>query len=124
MHLSHPHESPADQRARMLESPVEPLIVRLAIPTTISMLITSVYNMADTYFVSQIGTSASGAVGIVYSIMGVIQAIGFMVGVGAGSITSRLLGQDRREEAGRYASSAIFIALLFGPRSASWGCWT
>ncbi len=114
MHLSHPHESPADQRARMLESPVEPLIVRLAIPTTISMLITSIYNMADTYFVSQIGTSASGAVGIVYSIMGVIQAIGFMVGVGAGSITSRLLGQDRREEAGRYASSAIFIALLFG----------
>ena len=114
MHLSHPHESPADQRARMLESPVEPLIVRLAIPTTISMLITSVYNMADTYFVSQIGTSASGAVGIVYSIMGVIQAIGFMVGVGAGSITSRLLGQDRREEAGRYASSAVFAALVLG----------
>lgn len=114
MHLSHPHESPADQRTRMLESPVEPLIVRLAIPTTISMLITSVYNMADTYFVSQIGTSASGAVGIVYSIMGVIQAIGFMVGVGAGSITSRLLGQDRREEAGRYASSAVFAALVLG----------
>ena len=98
----------------MLESPVEPLIVRLAIPTTISMLITSIYNMADTYFVSQISTSASGAVGIVYSIMGVIQAIGFMVGVGSGSIASRLLGQDRREEAGRYASSAIFTALVLG----------
>ena len=98
----------------MLESPIEPLIVRLAIPTTISMLITSIYNMADTYFVSQISTSASGAVGIVYSVMGVIQAIGFMIGVGSGSITSRLLGQDRREEAGRYASSAIFTALLLG----------
>ena len=91
---------------QMTQTPVKRLIIKLAIPTMVSMMITSIYNMADTFFVSQLGTSASGAVGIVYSIMGVIQAIGFMVGVGAGSITSRLLGQDRREEAGRYASSA------------------
>lgn len=98
----------------MLETPVEPLIARLAVPTTISMLITSIYNMADTYFVSQISTSASGAVGIVFSIMGMIQAIGFMIGVGSGSIASRLLGQNKKEEAGRYASSAIAMAITLG----------
>lgn len=113
MHLSHSSSYP-DQRTRMLEAPLEGLIARLAVPTTISMLVTSIYNMADTYFVSQISTSASGAVGIVFSIMGMIQAIGFMVGVGAGSISSRLLGQNKKEEAGRYASSAVVMALVLG----------
>ena len=58
-----------DQRQRMLEAPIPPLVLRLAVPTIISMLVTSVYNMADTYFVSQINTSASGAVGIVFSLI-------------------------------------------------------
>ena len=114
MHLSHPGRIRQDQRTWMLETPVEHLIVRLAVPTTVSMLITSIYNMADTYFVSQISTSASGAVGIVFSIMGMIQAIGFMIGVGSGSISSRLLGQNKKEEAGRYASSAIAMAVVLG----------
>lgn len=114
MHLFHPGRIRQDQRTWMLETPVEHLIVRLAVPTTVSMLITSIYNMADTYFVSQISTSASGAVGIVFSIMGMIQAIGFMIGVGSGSISSRLLGQNKREEAGRYASSAIAMAVVMG----------
>ena len=114
MHLFHPGRIRQDQRTWMLETPVEHLIVRLAVPTTVSMLITSIYNMADTYFVSQISTSASGAVGIVFSIMGMIQAIGFMIGVGSGSISSRLLGQNKKEEAGRYASSAIAMAVVMG----------
>lgn len=103
-----------DQRRRMLETPIPPLVGRLAVPTIASMLVTSLYNMADTYFVSQIGTSASGAVGIVFSIMAIIQAIGFTVGVGSASTASRLLGQDRREEADTYASSAVAAALLLG----------
>ncbi len=58
---------------QMIETPVEKLIPRLAVPTIISMLVTSIYNMADTFFVSQIGTSASGAVGVMFSAMAMIQ---------------------------------------------------
>lgn len=83
-------ESPEEQRKQMLEAPIPGLIGRLAVPTIISMLVTSIYNMADTYFVSHIGagdgaTSASGAVSIVFSLMAIIQAVGFTVGMGAGS---------------------------------------
>ena len=67
---------------QMIETPVNKLIPRLAVPTIISMLVTSIYNMADTFFVSQIGTSASGAVGIMFSAMAMIQAIGFTLGMG------------------------------------------
>ena len=84
-------KDPAAQRRRMLEAPIPPLVCSLALPTIVSMLVTSIYNMADTYFVSQINTSASGAVGIVFSIMAIIQAVGFTVGMGAGSTASRLL---------------------------------
>ena len=70
-HRHGPADHP-DQRARMLSSPIPPLICTLAVPTIISMLVSSLYNTADTYFVSQIGTSASGAVGIVFSVMAVI----------------------------------------------------
>ena len=73
-------ESPEEQRKQMLEAPIPGLIGRLAVPTIISMLVTSIYNMADTYFVSQINTSASGAVGIVFSAMAIIQAVGDLLG--------------------------------------------
>ena len=78
-----------DQRTKMLETPIPPLICKLAVPTIISMLVTAIYNTADTYFVSQINTSASGAVGIVFSVMAIIQAVGFTVGVGSGSPAHR-----------------------------------
>ena len=58
----------------LVNQPVEKVIVQMAIPTIISMMISSIYNMADTYFVSQLGTSASGAVGIIFSAMAIIQA--------------------------------------------------
>ena len=92
------------QYIKMTETPVAKLILMLGIPTTISMLVTSIYNMADTYFVGQIGTSASGAVGVVFGLMAIIQAFGFMFGHGAGSIVSRSLGARDSERATRIAS--------------------
>ena len=87
-------QTDADARyIQMTQTPIPKLIPRLAVPTIISMLITSFYNMADTFFVSKISTSASGAVGIVFSLMAIIQAIGFTFGVGSGSYISRLLGE-------------------------------
>ena len=112
-HQSHPRE-PVDQRQKMLETPIDRLIPSLAVPTIVSMLVTSIYNMADTYFVSQLNTSASGAVGVVFSLMAIIQAVGFTGGMGTGSIASRLLGQDKRGEANIYASTGVVAALVVG----------
>ena len=99
---------------QMTETPVEKLVPRLAIPTIISMLVTSIYNMADTFFVSQIGTSASGAVGIMFSAMAMIQAIGFTLGMGSGNYISRSLGNRDDETSGRAASTAFFTAGVIG----------
>ena len=97
---------------RMTETPVPSLIISLALPTIVSMLVSSIYNMADTFFVAQIGTSAAAAVGITFSVMAIIQAIGFTIGMGAGNLSSRRLGARMYEEADRYASSGIFLGLL------------
>ncbi|MBQ4490367.1 MAG: MATE family efflux transporter, partial [Pyramidobacter sp.] len=102
------------QFVKMTQSPLRPLIVRLAVPTICSMLITTFYNMADTFFVARIGTSAAGAVGVVFSLMAIIQAIGFMFGMGAGSIASRRLGAQKNDEASEATSSAFFAALALG----------
>lgn len=99
---------------KMTETPVQKLILELAIPPIISMLISSIYNMADTYFVSRISTSASGAVGVVFSLMAIIQTIGFTLGMGAGTYASRLLGERNHEAASRAASTSFFAALIFG----------
>ncbi len=99
---------------RMLNEPVSRIIPRLAVPTIISMLITSVYNMADTFFVSQLGTSASGAVGIVFSSMTLIQAFSFMIGMGAGNNISRILGSGQQKEAKCFASTAWFTGFALG----------
>lgn len=107
-------EKQDEQFKKMTETSIPRLIGVLAVPTVISMLITSVYNMADAYFVSKIGTSASGAVGVVYSLMAIIQSIGFMIGMGSGSIISRLLGQQKRDEADETATSALFLGLVLG----------
>lgn len=103
-----------DQYKKMTETPVSKLIIMLGIPTTISMLVTNIYNMADTYFVGRIGTSASGAVGIVFGLMAIIQAFGFMFGHGAGSIISRRLGAKDTESASRFASTSFAYSLLAG----------
>ena len=107
-------EQSSAQYKKMTETPVPKLILMLGLPTTISMLVTSIYNMADTYFVGQIGTSASGAIGIVFGLMAIIQAFGFMFGHGAGSIISRSLGAKNLERASVIASTAFLCAALAG----------
>ena len=99
---------------KMTQTPVARLIIMLGIPTTISMLVTNVYNMADSYFVSQVSLSAGGATSIVFGIMSIMQAFGFMFGHGAGSYVSRLLGKKDNERASEYASFGFYAALGSG----------
>ena len=108
---SHDKES---QFKMMTETSPARLVLKLGLPTTISMLVTTIYNMADTYFVSSLGTSQSGAIGIVFGLMAIIQAVGFTYGHGAGSNIGRLLGAGSTKEAGNYASSSVFFGLITG----------
>ncbi len=98
----------------MTQTPIPRLIGRLALPTITAMLISAIYNMADTYFVSQIGTSASAAVGVIFSLMSVIQAVGFTFGIGSSVQVSRLLGEKRRQEASESVATAFVMSLVFG----------
>ena len=95
-------------------TPIPRLILGLSVPAVISMLVTNIYNLVDTAFVGQLGTSASGAVGIVFGFMSIIQAIGFMFGQGAGSILSRALGMKDRQSASVNASAGFFASFLSG----------
>ena len=100
---------------KMTETPVPKLVLKLAVPTTISMVISSIYNMADTYFVSCLkDTSATAAVGVVFALMAIIQAVGFTIGMGCGSWISRLLGEQQHEKASRIGTSAVLFGLSFG----------
>lgn len=108
-------ESSADsQYKKMTETPVGKLIISLSVPTVISMLITNIYNMADSYFVSKISLSAGGATSIVFGVMAILQAFGFMFGHGSGSHISRLLGAKHNEMASRFASTGFFWAVFVG----------
>ena len=102
------------QYIRMTETPVSQLVTSLAIPTVAGMLVSSVYNITDTFFVSQLGTSASAAVGVVFSIQSLIQAVGFSIAMGSGSMVSRRLGQKDSESASKFVSSAFAMAFVFG----------
>lgn len=106
--------SQEERYEQMIGTPVATLIPRLAVPTIISMLVTAIYNMADTFFVSQIGTSASGAVGVMFSAMAMIQAIGFTLGMGSGNYISRSLGNRNGDAADQSAATAFFTALIIG----------
>lgn len=104
------------QYDKLTKTPVGKLILTLSLPTVLSMLITNIYNLADTAFVGKLGNSASGAVGIVFGFMAILQAIGFLFGQGSGSMLSRKLGQKDEKEASIIASvgffSAFFLALI------------
>ena len=102
------------QYIKMTTTPVPKLIITLAIPMILSMLVSAIYNLADTYFVSQLGTSASGAVGVVFSLMATIQAVGFMLGMGTGAQISRLLGQKKNSQANVVAINGLVSAIIFG----------
>lgn len=104
----------AEKHRWMTETPIPRLVTSLAIPTTVSQLITIIYNTADTYFVSHISTSASGAVGVAFALQAVIQALGFGVSMGCSSIVSRKLGAKDVEGAQMYASSSIAAAIAMG----------
>jgi putative MATE family efflux protein len=97
----------------MTETPVRKLILSLATPTIISMLITSFYSMTDTIFVSHIGTTASAAVGIVFSLMSIIQAIGITFGQGSANVVARLMGAKENRRANEVFSTAFFTSIAF-----------
>ena len=98
----------------MTKTPIPRLVLTLSVPSVISMLVTNIYNLVDTAFVGQLGTSASGAVGVVFGFMAIIQAFGFMFGQGAGSILSRAFGRKDTEEASAYASVGFFMSFFSG----------
>ncbi len=100
---------------QMTEPPVGKLICKLAVPCIISMLVTSFYNMADTYFVGMLkSNAATGAVGVVFSMMAIIQAVGFFFGQGSGNYISRELGKRNYQEASNMAATGFFSALATG----------
>ena len=111
----HMDEKQEQKFHQMTEIPVSRLICRLALPCIISMLVTSFYNMADTFFVGMLkSNSATGAVGVVFSLMAIIQAVGFFFGHGSGNFISRELGKQNYEEASNMAATGFFSALAAG----------
>ena len=106
-------ETQEEKFRRMTEEPVGGLIAKLAVPCIISMLVTSFYNMADTFFVGQLkSNSATGAVGIVFSMMAIIQAVGFFFGHGSGNYISRELGKKNYPEAEKMAATGFASAFF------------
>ena len=105
----------------MTVTPVPRLICRLAVPTILSMLVTGLYNAADTFFVGKLSTQATAAVGLVFSVMAMIQAVGFFCGQGSGSYISRMLGAERRQEAGEIAATGFALSLILGIAAAILG---
>ena len=107
-------QTKTDRRAYLTETPIRQLIWPLAIPTIISMLVTGLYNSADTYFVGRISTEATAAVGLVFSVMAIIQALGFFCGHGSGNCLSRMLGAGQNKEAQEMAATGFALALMIG----------
>ena len=110
-----------DRRAYLTETPVPKLICTLAGPTILSMLVTGIYNSADTYFVGRISTQGTAAVGLVFSVMAIIQAMGFFCGQGSGNYLSRLLGAGERKKADEIAATGFVLALMLGVLLAVFG---
>ena len=102
------------QRQLMLTEPIGPLLFKKAAPTVLIQLITVIYNTADTYFVAKIDTAASAAVGVVFSLMAIIQATGGSIGMGATSLISPMLGQKRVDDASTVGTSAALMSVLAG----------
>ncbi|WP_242943023.1 MATE family efflux transporter [Eubacterium uniforme] len=102
------------RRDFLTKTPIPELIIKLSIPTIISMLVTALYNMADTYFVGKISTQATASVGLVFSVMAIIQALGFFCGHGSGNFIARMLGAGKVKEANEMASTGFCMAMIFG----------
>ncbi len=106
--------TPEAQHKKMTETSVTKLVISLSIPTVLSQMITSIYNMADTYFVTSLGDSAVGAVSVVYALQSIIQAIGYGLAMGASSLVSMKLGQEENKSASKYAACAFYAAFIMG----------
>lgn len=106
--------NPEEKRKYLTEEKIPTLVLNMAVPSIISMLITSFYNMADTFFVGQIGTTATAAVGVIFPLMSIIQALGFTFGHGSGNYISRKLGQGEVEDAKKMAATGFISALIAG----------
>lgn len=106
--------SQQEKVAYMQSEPIPHLVCQMAVPTIISMLVTSFYNMADTFFVGKINTQATAAVGVVFSVMALIQASGFFFGHGSGNYISRQLGAGQYGEANTMAANGFFCAFITG----------
>lgn len=103
------------KRIYMTTQPVEKLVCRMAVPTVISMLVSALYNFADTFFVGQIGSNtATGAVGLVFSYMAIIQAVGCFYGHGSGNFISREIGKGNYEDASKIAATGFFSSIFTG----------
>jgi putative MATE family efflux protein len=97
---------------KMTTAPVEKLVLSLAAPSIAIMLISALYNMADTYFVSSLGTSQVGAVGVAFPMMTVIQAMGFFFLQWSGNYMARALGAQNTDDASRMAATGFISGFL------------
>ncbi len=98
----------------MTKTPVAKLILRLGIPTTVAMLITSIYNLADTYFVGALGESQQGAIGILFTLQSILQAFAYMLGHGSGTFVAKELANKNKDQASKYVSTAFILGGIIG----------
>lgn len=103
-----------DTHETMTQGPIPRVLLSLALPTMASMLMTSIYQIADTFYVASLGTQATAAVGITFALTSLIQAVGFTLGMGGGSLISLSLGKQEKERASQIASTSFYLALLLG----------
>ncbi|MPM34103.1 Multidrug export protein MepA [bioreactor metagenome] len=103
-----------ERAALMLESPIPGLIFKLAYPTMISFVVTALYNLVDAYFVSSLGTAATGAVGVNFALDQVILMAGSFLAMGANSYIARLLGAGKTEKASQVLSTSLLSAFFTG----------
>lgn len=103
-----------DNYTYLTTGPVGRVILTMSVPAIVSMLVTSLYNIVDTFYVGRISTQATAALGIVFPVMTIMQACGFFFGQGAGTFISRALGAKEEDKASVMASTGFFYSVLFG----------
>lgn len=108
---------------KMTEAPVGKTILELSLPNTVGLLVIAAYSLADSFFVSELGTQAGAAIGVVFPLPVLMQAVGYTLGLGAGSRLSRALGKRDRDTASSLAASAIVWSLLLGGGISALGLW-
>ena len=107
-------QSQEQRRMMMLNDPIHKVIPKMAVPTIVAFLINSIYSLADTYFVSSLGTNATAAVSVNASLDQLIMMCGSMVAMGANSYIARLLGQGDEKKASQVLSTSFFSAFFLG----------